>query len=92
MGPDVFVGMIALLAMIAAASTPNPRAHELFDRDPVLKLWAIQRFDENHDGWLTSYEAQAAAEAFRDIADENRDGQVSVGEYSAAVDFIRARY
>lgn len=84
--------MFALFALLAAASTPNPRAHELFDRDPVLKLWAIARFDENRDGWLTSYEVQAAAGAFREIADEDRDGQVSVREYTAAVDYIRVRY
>ena len=70
----------------------NPRANELFEREPVLKIWALQRFDANKDGWLTLYEAQPAADAFREIADINRDGQVSLREYGAAIDFIRVRY
>ena len=70
----------------------NPRANELFDREPVLKAWALRSYDANHDGWLTLYEAQGAAESFRNIADGNRDGRVSTSEYAAALDFIRARY
>ena len=70
----------------------NPRALELFDREPVLKAWALRSYDRNHDGWLTLYEAQAAADSFRDVADGNRDGRVSMTEYAAALDFIRARY
>ena len=90
-----------LPAFIQAAAQPvqpvrrasvNPRANELFDREPVLKAWALRIHDRNHDGWLTLYEAQAAADSFRDLADGNRDGRVSVSEYAAAIDFVRARY
>ncbi len=86
---------LVLLAASAAYQSPagfNPRAHELFDREPLLKQWALRFHDRNRDGWLTLYEAQPAAEAFREIADENRDGRVSVREYRAALDFIRVRY
>ena len=37
-------------------------------------------------------EAAAAAESFRDVADADRDGRVSLREYGAALEFIRARY
>ena len=70
----------------------NPRANELFDREPALKIWALQRFDANKDGWLTMYEAQPAADTFRDIADVNHDGRVSLREYADAVEYIRVRY
>ena len=70
----------------------NPRAGDLVDSDPVIRQWALTRYDTNRDGWLTLYEAQPAATAFRDIADENRDGDVSVREYRAAIDFLRSRY
>ena len=70
----------------------NPRANELFDREPVLKAWALRIHDRNHDGWLTLYEAQTAANSFREMADGNDDGRVSVSEYAAAIDFVRARY
>ena len=76
----------------AHQASVNPRANELFDREPVLKAWALRIYDRNHDGWLTLYEAQAAADSFRDIADGNRDGRVSLSEYAAAIDFVRARY
>ena len=76
----------------ARQTSINPRANELFDREPVLKAWALRIYDRNHDGWLTLYEVQAAADSFRDVADGNRDGRVSMTEYAAALDFIRARY
>ena len=78
--------LIGLAGQVAiAASNPihppvdpsfNPSANQLFDRDPVVKAWAVRRFDTNHDGWLTSYEAQPALAAFKDLADGNRDGSV----------------
>jgi hypothetical protein len=76
----------------ATLASLNPRVLELFDREPQLKQWALRIFDRNRDGWLTLFEAQSAANEFRDIADEDGDGQVSVREYSAALDFIRVRY
>lgn len=95
---------IALMVVLSSIGPPtegrlqalpasiNPRANELFDREPGLKSWALRRFDANKDGWLTMFEAQPAADAFREIADVNRDGQVSVREYADAIEFIRVRY
>lgn len=93
--------MIIALALAAAAAptlppveanSPNPRAMELFDREPALKAWALKTHDANHDGWLTTFEAQSAADEFRGIADSDGDGQVTLTEYHAALAFIAARY
>ncbi len=75
-----------------AAATPNPRAVEFVERDPAVRAWALARYDANHDGWLTTFEAEAAREAFRDIADANRDGRLTVSEYDGGVAFVRTRY
>ena len=75
-----------------AASLPNPRAAELFERETSLKAWALRFHDENGDGWLTAFEAQRAADAFRDLADSDGDGRVTTTEYRAAVAFVAARY
>lgn len=95
--------MLALIIAITgqaaiAASSPapgpaalNPLANELFDRDAMLKAWAVRLFDTNRDGWLTAYEAQDALNAFKDIADGNRDGRVTTYEYDRAKEFIVAR-
>ena len=79
------------MASQANAAT-NPRANELFDRDSDLRQWAVLNYDINHDGWLTLYEAQPALAAFKDIADGDRDGQVTPGEFARAREFITARY
>lgn len=93
--------LTALLVASAAAeaqaapvltASVNPRANELFEREPLLKDWAIRIYDRNHDGWLTSFEAAEAADSFREVADANRDGQVSLPEYDTALALIRARY
>ena len=87
--------LLALLALAAAGADGgsfNPRANELIGSDPAIQQWALARFDRNHDGWLTLYEAQPAASAFRELADADRDGRVTVREFEAAVAFIRARY
>ncbi len=91
-----------ILAVVAVAcsfpafsqSVPrlNPEAAALFERDSVLREWALQFHDRNGDGWLTSFEAHAAAVAFKQIADSNRDGRVSVYEFGEGRDFIRARW
>ena len=85
--------IIALAGQAAvAASTPaNPYANELFDRDAMLKAWAVRSYDTNRDGWLTSYEAQSAVAAFKDLADGDRDGRVTTYEYDRAKEFIAAR-
>ena len=66
--------IIALVGQAAiVASTPvNPNANALFDRDVVLKQWAVRTYDSNRDGWLTLYEAQGALAAFKDLADGDR--------------------
>lgn len=78
-------------AAIAASTSVNPHANALFDRDSVLKAWAVRTYDSNRDGWLTLYEAQAAVAAFKDLADGDRDGRVTTYEYDRAKEFIAAR-
>ena len=65
---------------------------QLFERDWVLMNWALKFFDANHDIMLEPNEAQAAADAFRQMADTNGDGRVTPEEYRAARQFILARY
>ncbi|QNM82024.1 hypothetical protein H8M03_08250 [Sphingomonas sabuli] len=96
--------MIALLALIAAAGQAapasiaedfrltNPRAIELFERDPRLMQWAVRAFDANGDGHLSIREADTAAIEFKRIADGDTDGQVTPTEYRSASDFIAARW
>jgi hypothetical protein len=70
----------------------NPHATELFDRDAGLKAWALRRYDRNHDGWLTLYEAQPALAEFKAIADADRDGRVTTYEFARAKAFVAARW
>lgn len=92
--------MLELILGMAAAAQPaggaqpaslNPHATELFDRDPLLKSWAVRRFDRNGDGWLTLYEAQPALAELKDMADADGDGRVTVREFEEAKAFIVAR-
>ena len=46
--------------------------------------WALKFYDANHDILLEPGEAQAAAEAFRKLADGNADGRVTPQEYQSA--------
>lgn len=84
--------MATMATMAAQASPLNPRALEFVEHDAAVKQWAETRFDRNHDGWLTLYEAQEAVDGFREIADENRDGRVTIREYESGVAFLKARY
>jgi len=89
------LGML-LLAAVQSASLPkfelvNPRASELFERDPLLGAWALRRFDLNADGWLTTFEAQPALTAFKELADTDGNGRVSVREFELAKKFLVAR-
>jgi hypothetical protein len=53
--------------------------------------WALKHYDANGDILLEPDEAQAAAAAFRKLADANRDGRVTVEEYRAARALILSR-
>jgi len=84
--------MLALVLLALAAAPPgmNPNAVDLFERDPELKAWAVARFDLNHDGWLTSFEAQPALNFFKELADSDGNGRITVREYSQAKAIIAA--
>ena len=64
---------------------------ELFERDWVLMNWALKYYDSNHDILLQPAEAQAAADAFRKLADTDNDGRVTPQEYHAARETILMR-
>lgn len=90
--------LLAALLLIAGSdpyggySLVNPKAIELFERDPQLRSWALARFDSNGDGQLSIFEADPAAREFKAIADGDTDGQVTPTEYRSARDFITARW
>ena len=87
--------LFLLLAAPAAAQgslQPVPAALQIFERDWVLMNWALKFYDADRDVLLEPGEAQAAAEAFRRIADGNGDGRVTPQEYRDARAFILARY
>jgi hypothetical protein len=94
--------LIAALAAAAAAVASadgaqpqlpaTPAAAELFDRDWALMNWALKLYDSNGDILLQPNEAAAAGEAFRKLADTDRDGRVTQEEYRAARAFILSRY
>ncbi|HEX6742536.1 MAG TPA: hypothetical protein VF079_12170 [Sphingomicrobium sp.] len=88
---------LAVLAAPAFAQQPtaasvSPHAQAIFERDWVLMNWALKFYDRDRDILLSPVEAQAAAAAFRAMADANRDGRVTTDEYRAARAFILARY
>lgn len=75
------------------ASLPTPSAaQQIFERDWVLMNWALKFYDRDRDILIEPEEAQAAADAFRKLADANNDGRVTPQEYRAAREFILARY
>src|SRR5690242_20363585 len=90
--------LLLLTVATAAAAQPTPAslqtsaAMELFERDWVLMNWALKFYDRNRDILIEPDEAQAAADAFRKMADANGDGRVTTEEYHAARAFILARY
>jgi len=73
-----------LAAQSPAASLKRPAALDLFERDWVLMNWALKYFDANRDILIEPDEAQAAADAFRKLADKDGDGRVTPQEYQAA--------
>jgi len=95
--PALFIAAAAPFSGTADSSTDsyrlvNPRAIELFEREPKLMDWAIARFDEDGDGHLSIFEADKAALEFKAIADGDKDGQVTPAEFSAGRDFVVARW
>lgn len=95
---------IALAAALAAQAVPansaaaddfrlaNPRAIELFEREPRLMRWALAGFDADLDGHLSILEADKAAAEFKRMADGDRDGRVTPYEYRSALEFVVARW
>ena len=87
------LGFALFFAAAAAAPPPSvPAAVRLFEKDWVLMNWALKFFDRDRDILLSPGEADAAATAFRELADTNRDGRVTTDEYRAARAWILARY
>ena len=96
--------MVRVAALLAQMATPvlaqsasgrlesTPAALHIFESDWVLMNWALKYYDADHDILLEPNEAQAAADAFRKLADSNGDGRVTPEEYRAARAFILARY
>ena len=92
-----FLLLSALAIPGAAQPTPasapvTPRSAALFERDWVLMNWALKYHDTDRDILLSPSEGQAAATAFRGMADADGDGRVTPLEYRAAREFILARY
>jgi hypothetical protein len=92
--------LLLAFALQLAASAPasddyslvNPRAIELFEADSRLMQWALAKYDSDSDGHLSIFEADKAAAEFKKIADGDGDGRVTMAEFSAARDFIVARF
>jgi hypothetical protein len=98
--------MRGLLLMVAVCCAPalaqpaptvvrtsvTPEARAIFERDWVLMNWALKFYDRDRDILLEPSEAEAAAQAFRAMADANGDGRITTQEYRAARAFILARY
>lgn len=84
----ILLGLVLLPSGLRAQSFPRSAnaaaARALFERDWVLMNWALKHFDANHDALLEPDEAQAAAEAFRRLADTSHEGRVTPQEYEAA--------
>lgn len=94
---DKTLAVLLAAATLGAQPAPpraaaTPAALELFESDWVLMNWALKYFDRNHDYLLEPDEAQAAADAFRKIADTNGDGRVTREEYRAARELILSKY
>jgi hypothetical protein len=90
------LSFLVATAPLVAQPTPaslkvTPAAQVLFERDWVLMNWALKYYDSNRDILLQPDEAQAAADAFRRLADTNHDGRVTPQEYAAARAEILAR-
>jgi hypothetical protein len=87
-----FIATPALAQPMRSSLQPVPAALQIFERDWVLMNWALKYYDSDRDVLLEPVEAQAAAEAFRRMADGDGDGRVTPQEYRDARAFILARY
>ena len=70
----------------------NPRVIEPFEQDWVLMDWALRFHDEDGNVRLSLAEAEAAAAAFKTMADHDKDGRLTPYEYDRAREFLIARY
>jgi hypothetical protein len=97
MSRAIGIVFLFLASAVAAQSrlpsiAPTPAALQIFERDWVLMNWALKYYDADRDVLLEPSEAQAAADAFRRMADTDGDGRVTPDEYREARAFILARY
>lgn len=76
----------------AASASVTPHARTIFERDWVLMNWALKFYDRDRDILLEPGEAEAAARAFRAMADADGDGRITTQEYRSARAFILARH
>ena len=91
--PIILAVMASAPALAAQAPPPpTPASLALFERDWVLMNWALKYFDADDDIALSPAESAAAADAFRKLADTDRDGRVTPAEYRAAREAILQRY
>ncbi len=96
--------MIGPLLLVLASASPAtepptltsiavaPAAKALFERDWVLMNWALKFHDTDGDILLEPSEAQAAAKAFRQMADTDGDGRITPQEYRSARELILSRH
>jgi hypothetical protein len=95
--PRLAFALLVISAPLAAQPTPAsiasrpPPAMALFERDWVLMNWALKNYDTDRDIMVEPGEAQAAAEAFRKLADSDNDGRITPLEFRQARAFILAR-
>ena len=59
-------------------------------RDPLLRQWAIQRFDADGDTGLSLAEAASARHSFYALADGNRSGIITSEEFLNGWGTVRA--
>jgi len=83
---------IAQQQVATASAAVTPQARSIFEKDWVLMNWALKFYDRDRDILLEPGEAEAAAQAFRTMADADGDGRFMTKEYRAARSFILARY
>ena len=76
----------------AAAPIATPAALQLFSDDAILMHWALRNYDADGDVSLSAGEARKAADAFKSIADGDRDGRVTTYEFDRGREYLIARF